>query len=149
MKRMQYPSHLVGALRAFGFDAKEARVYLAGLELGPTTVLELSRRTQLARTTLYPILEDLLSTGTSFLVSNVETNQKAFVEQVARTHLHVKIRVNMDPGIVACPDPARIYAEIDRILAFAGGRPNCLLGTGALPFETPPEHVRLIREYVA
>lgn len=97
----------------------------------------------------YPILTDLLATGTSFLVSNVETNQKAFVEQVARTHPHVKIRVNMDPGIVACPNPERIYAEIDRILAFAGGRANCLLGTGALPFETPPENVRLIKEYVA
>lgn len=63
MKHMQYPSHLVGALRAFGFDAKEARVYLAGLELGPTTVLELARRTRLARTTLYPILEDLRQRG--------------------------------------------------------------------------------------
>ncbi|MBI4434770.1 hypothetical protein HY635_03070 [Candidatus Uhrbacteria bacterium] len=60
---MQYPSHLVGALHAFGFDQKEARVYLAGLELGPTTVLELARRTRLARTTLYPILEDLRRRG--------------------------------------------------------------------------------------
>jgi len=63
MKHMQYSGQLVNALRAVGFDAKEARVYLAGLELGPTTVLELSRRTQLARTTLYPILEDLRQRG--------------------------------------------------------------------------------------
>jgi hypothetical protein len=34
----------------------------------------------------YPILDELLSTGTSYLVSNVETNQTAFVESVARTH---------------------------------------------------------------
>ncbi len=54
---------LVTALRAFGFDVKEAKVYLAGLELGPTTVLELARRTRLARTTLYPILEDLRNRG--------------------------------------------------------------------------------------
>jgi uroporphyrinogen decarboxylase len=97
----------------------------------------------------YPILSDLLSTGTSFLVSNVETNQPAFVETVARTHPHVKVRVNMNPGIVACPDPERIYREIDRVLAFAGGRPNCLLGTGALPLETPPENIRLIKSYLA
>lgn len=63
MKRMQYPNHLVNALRAFGLDEKEARVYLAGLELGPTTVLELARRTRLARTTLYPILENLRQRG--------------------------------------------------------------------------------------
>jgi uroporphyrinogen decarboxylase len=97
----------------------------------------------------YPILAELLSTGTSYLVSNVETNQPAFVESVARTHPHVKVRVNMNPGIVACADPDRIYREIDRVLAFAGDRPNCLLGTGALPLETPPENIRLIKSYLA
>jgi uroporphyrinogen decarboxylase len=97
----------------------------------------------------YPILEDLLSTGTSYLVCNVETNQRAFVEAVYRTHAHVKVRVNMDPGIVACHEPSRIYREIDRILALAGGRTNCLLGTGALPLETPPQNIRLIKEYIA
>jgi uroporphyrinogen decarboxylase len=97
----------------------------------------------------YPILNELLSTGTSYLVSNVETNQPAFVETVGRTHPHVKVRVNMNPGIVACPEPKRIYREIDRVLAFAGGCPNCLLGTGALPLETPPANIRLIKDYLA
>jgi len=96
----------------------------------------------------YPVLADLLSTGTGFLVCNVETNQRAFVEDVGRTHPHVKVRINMDAGVVACSDPQRIYREIDRILAFAGGRPNCLLGTGALPLETPPENIRLIKDYL-
>ena len=59
------------------------------------------------------------------------------------------LRINMDPGIVACNDPQRIYREIDRILDIAAGRPNCLMGTGCLPLETPPENVRLIQEYVA
>jgi uroporphyrinogen-III decarboxylase len=97
----------------------------------------------------YPILDDILSTGTSYLVSNVETNQTAFVESVWRTHPHVKIRVNLDPGVVACSEPERIYRGIDRVLEIVGGRTNCVMGTGALPLETPPENVRLIREYVA
>ncbi len=96
----------------------------------------------------YRILDDLLSTGTGFVVCNVETNQAAFVERVAATHPHVKVRINMDPRIVACSDTTAIYGEIDRILAIAGGRPNCLMGTGCLPLETPPENVRLIHEYV-
>jgi uroporphyrinogen decarboxylase len=96
----------------------------------------------------YPILSDLLSTGTNFLVSNPETNQRSFVEEVSRTHPWVKVRVNMVSGIVACSDRQRIYREIDRILAFAGGRPNNLLGTGALPFETPIENFRIITEYI-
>jgi hypothetical protein len=79
----------------------------------------------------------------------VETNQAAFVERVFRTHPHIKLRVNLDPGVVACRDPARIHRAIDRVLEITGGRPNCMMGTGAMPLETPPENVRLIRDYLA
>lgn len=94
------------------------------------------------------ILDDILSTGTGYVVCNVETDQKAFIERVSETHPHVKVRVNMDPGIVACTDTDRIYKEIDRILSMVAGRPNFLMGTGCLPYETPPDNIRLIREYV-
>ena len=97
----------------------------------------------------YPVLDDILSTGTNYVACNVETNQQAFVEHVSRTHPDVKIRVNLDPGIVACHDPERIYRAIDRVLEIVGDRPNCVMGTGALPLETPPENIRLIRQYVA
>jgi uroporphyrinogen decarboxylase len=97
----------------------------------------------------YPVIDDLLSTGTNYLACNVETNQAALVERVARTHPHVKVRVNLDPGVVACRDPQRIYRAIDHVLEIVGPRTNCLMGTGAMPLETPPENIRLIREYVA
>ena len=97
----------------------------------------------------YPILDDILSTGTSFLVCNVETNQAAFVERVGRTHPHVKLRVNLDPGVVACSDPPRIFRAVDQLLEIVGGRANCVMGSGALPLETPLENVQLIRDYLA
>ncbi len=97
----------------------------------------------------YPILEEILSTGTNYLVCNVETDQAAFVEQATRTHPQVKIRVNLDPAVVACLEPARIYRGIDRVLKIVGDRSTCLMGTGAMPYETPVENVRLIREYLA
>ena len=34
-------------------------------------------------------------------------------------------------------------------LEIVGGRPNCVMGTGAMPFESPLENIRLIKEYVA
>jgi uroporphyrinogen-III decarboxylase len=97
----------------------------------------------------YLILDDLLSTGTNYLVCNVETDQAAFVKSVCQTHPQVRIRVNLDPGVVACCEPERIYRAVDRILDIAAGRSNCVMGTGALPYETPPENIRLIREYLA
>jgi uroporphyrinogen-III decarboxylase len=97
----------------------------------------------------YPVLDDILSTGTNYLACNVENDQAAFVERVWRTHPEVKVRVNLDPGIVACREPARIYRAIDRVLEMVGRRTNCVMGTSALPLETPPENIRLIREYLA
>ncbi|MEK7407758.1 MAG: uroporphyrinogen decarboxylase family protein [Acidobacteriota bacterium] len=94
----------------------------------------------------YRILDDILATGTGYVVCNIETDQAAFVAQVWATHPHVKVRVNMDPRIVACNDADAIRREIDRILAIA--RPNCLMGTGCLPLETPPSNIRLIEEYL-
>jgi uroporphyrinogen decarboxylase len=96
----------------------------------------------------FPILDELLSTGTNFLVCNAETDQEAFVKRVWQTHPHVKIRLNLDSATVSCKEPERIYRAIDRLLEIVGERTNCVLGGGALPFETPPVNIRLIREYL-
>lgn len=95
------------------------------------------------------ILDDILATGTGYVVCNVETDQKEFIARAGASHPHVKIRVNMDPGIVACDDRETIHAEIDRILDITKEHPNCLMGTGCLPYETPPRNVAWIREYVS
>jgi len=95
------------------------------------------------------ILDSILSTGTGYVVCNVETDQQAFVDRLCATHPHVNVRINMDPRIVACDDADAIRREVDRILAIAAGRGNCLMGTGCLPLETPPANIRLIKEYLA
>jgi uroporphyrinogen decarboxylase len=95
------------------------------------------------------ILDEILSTGTGYVVCNVETNQQKFVDRLCATHRHVNVRINMDPGIVAGDDAGRIRAEVDRIVGIAAGRSNCLMGTGCLPLETPPDNIRLIRDYLA
>ncbi len=97
----------------------------------------------------FPVLSDLLATGTNYLICNIETDQAAFVAQTSQTHPHVRIRINLDPLVVSCSDVQRIHKDIDRVLAIAGGRTNCVMGTGAMPFETPLENVRLINEYIA
>lgn len=63
------------ALIAFGFDDKETRLYLAGIELGEATVLELSRLTKLPRTTLYPVLESLCRRG-YFRLKSIQGRKK-------------------------------------------------------------------------
>lgn len=95
-----------------------------------------------------PILEAILETGTSYVVAPYETDQHAFLEKIwDRTD--VRVRVNTDVEIIARGPWPRIQAEADRIARLVRGRPNVCMGTGALPYETPPEHVLRLREYVS
>lgn len=61
--RMPFPSDARHALQSFGFDDKESVIYLAGLERDAASVLDIARRTGLARTTIYPIIENLRRGG--------------------------------------------------------------------------------------
>jgi len=94
-----------------------------------------------------PIVEPMLETGTGYLVAPFETDQADFMARVAHRP-DVRIRINMDLRIVASGTHAEIEAEADRVLAVAGDRPNVCLGTGALPYETDPQNVRYLMEYV-
>jgi uroporphyrinogen decarboxylase len=95
-----------------------------------------------------PILDDILATSTDYVICPAETDQAAFIAKSV-SHPHVKVRINLDPNTLVSGAPATILREVDRILALAATRPNCLLGTGCLPYETPPANVKLIRDYVA
>ena len=63
--------------------------------------------------------------------------------------LDILVRVNLHSGLVARGSWDKLRAEADRVLAFACGRPNTVLGAGVLPYETKPEHVFRLRDYVA
>ena len=89
----------------------------------------------------------MLETGTGYLVAPFETDQAEFMARVAHRP-DVRIRINMDVRVVASGTLAQIEAEADRVLAVAGDRPNVCLGTGALPYETDPQNVRYLMEYV-
>ena len=57
----------------FGLSEKEAKVYLALLELGPSSVTEIARRARVTRTNAYHLLSALLTYG---LVSSNESESK-------------------------------------------------------------------------
>jgi len=55
--------HLLNILMELGLSEKEARVYLACLSLGATTVLKIARVTEIKRPSVYPIIERLKNFG--------------------------------------------------------------------------------------
>lgn len=50
-------------LKEVGLTEKEARIYLAGLELGPVSIIDLARKTKENRTSLYHTVEGLIKRG--------------------------------------------------------------------------------------
>jgi uroporphyrinogen decarboxylase len=95
-----------------------------------------------------PILEAMLETGTRYVVAPCETDQEAFLRKIwGRTE--IRVRVNGSAEVISRGPWERIQADADRILRLVRGRPNVCMGTGALPYETPPENVLRLREYVS
>lgn len=62
-------------LEQLGLKDKKAEVYLAALELGSATVIEISRKADIKRTTCYDILVDLIKMG---LISETSKGKKRF-----------------------------------------------------------------------
>lgn len=50
-------------LKQLGFSDKEAKVYMASLELGPDTAQEIAKKAGVNRTTTYVIIEKLIKKG--------------------------------------------------------------------------------------
>jgi sugar-specific transcriptional regulator TrmB len=50
-------------LKEVGLTDNQAKIYLAGLELGPTTILSLARKSGIKRTTIYTMIEELIHRG--------------------------------------------------------------------------------------
>ncbi len=93
------------------------------------------------------IVDAMLETGSNYLICPFETNQEAFLEKV-KGRLDVQIRINADLRIIAAGTKEEIRQDADRVLALCRRRPNSCLGTGALPYETPPENVLFMMDYV-
>jgi uroporphyrinogen decarboxylase len=95
-----------------------------------------------------PILDAMLETGTGYVIAPCETDQEAFLKKIwDRTD--VRVRVNTNVEVIARGTWEHIQANADRIIRLLRGRPNVCMGTGALPYETPPENVLRLREYVS
>jgi uroporphyrinogen-III decarboxylase len=93
------------------------------------------------------ILDAMLSTGTGYLCCPAETDQKAFMQKM-KAHPEVMVRVNIDPRPVSCGNWHEIRKEIDRIFEIIGERENSCIGTGCLPYETNPQIVLKVAEYI-
>ncbi|MDA3815679.1 MAG: hypothetical protein PF549_04940 [Patescibacteria group bacterium] len=68
---------MLETLKKIGLKKRQARIYLACLELGKTTITEITRKTGIKRTTVYENINEMVSGG--YLRMVVEGKQKRIV----------------------------------------------------------------------
>lgn len=95
-----------------------------------------------------PIASAIASMNCGYVIAPVETNQRAFLQALAGRP-ETMVRVNMDHRIVSGTSWDAIRLEADRVVELAQTRRNACIGTGSLPYETPPENVLRLAEYLA
>lgn len=54
---------LIATLQQIGLNEKQAKIYLAALELGETTIKEIAKKAELKRTTIYDFIDEMVNLG--------------------------------------------------------------------------------------
>lgn len=75
---------LVSVVKSLGVKELSARVYVAGLGLGPTTIESLSEKSGIKRTTIYGLMDELVKFG---LVTIFKNNKKRTYQMEDPRHL--------------------------------------------------------------
>lgn len=86
------PTDIARLLISLGLTATETKIYLASLELGPTSVQEIAKKAKLSRTATYDAIELLQQRG---LISTFERDKKRYfaAEDPESTVAHFKERI--------------------------------------------------------
>lgn len=76
-----------------GLEEKAAKIYLAGLELGTTSVQELARKSGLKRPTVYLHLDELLRKG---LFEKSTINNKTYYQAAEPEELEIRLKKSLE-----------------------------------------------------
>lgn len=95
-------------LEKLGLSKNEAKIYLALLELGQTTILQLARKTQLKRPTIYLIIDSLLKKN---LIQTLPKDKKIFYLAENPQQLLIKLQENTKELQTILPDLQSLYSQ--------------------------------------
>lgn len=94
-----------------------------------------------------PVLPSLAALEPGFLICPSETDQAEFVEAAAG-YPQIAVRVNMPATSLLDSDWGKLVGLADEAIALARRLPQGSVGTGVVPFDTSPELLLRLRDYV-
>lgn len=78
---------ITSQLELFNLTKKESNVYLALLELGPSSILRISKKTRITRTTVYHLIDNLIEK--QFVTISVSGKRKIYLAEQPETIKHI------------------------------------------------------------
>lgn len=112
---------LASDLVKLGFSEKEALVYLASLELGPSPVQKISQKSGVNRATTYVMIESLMQHG---LMSSFQKGKKMQYTAEKPERLHRIVHKERDVVKEKEETIKRILPDLEAVLSAAGERPK-------------------------
>lgn len=110
---------LIDVLKNLGLNDKEAKVYLANLELGSAPVSDISKKAKINRVTTYDILEKLIHKG---FINYMTKNKIKYFDAIKPDTIYKITKQKTDDFKKALPDLKRLHGETahPRIRYFEG-----------------------------
>ncbi len=112
---------LLNELQKIGFSDKEALVYIASLELGSATILEISKKAKVKRPTTYVIFEDLIRKG---LASSFEKGKKRYFQVESPERLLTLFRLKEKELQEQEREFKVMFPQLKDLYALSGERPS-------------------------
>jgi len=112
---------MINLLEKLGLSEKEAKVYLASLELGAETVQNIARKAQVNRATTYVILESLAKKG---LATTFDKGKKTFFTAESPEQLDLLLRKVEEDAALKRNELEKSLPELKAIFNIAGNKPR-------------------------
>ena len=92
------------------------------------------------------IAADMLETGTSYIMADWGCDRKAIRALCEKRG--ALLRASITPGMVERGNEAELSEAVQQVMADCGDYPNLVFGCGIVSYNTPPEHVLLLKRLV-
>ena len=91
------------------------------------------------------IADDILLTGSTLLVADYCADIALYLKKASDAG--VTLRVNIDPKMVQSAAADELIEKAKKVITQVGGYEKFVLGTGVIPYDTPPENLIALREF--
>jgi len=92
------------------------------------------------------IINDMIETGTTLLISDYNTDISYYVEKARKNDIF--LRGNIDPKLIERGPVEDIIESLKVMLSKVNGYNKFVVGSGVLTYDTPSENVLAIREHL-